>query len=233
MGQMQTAISLEGVELTLDSAAGPVHILRGIDLEVKRGERVAILGPSGSGKTTMLMVLAGLEKPSKGTVTLAGQDLSALNEDGRAKLRRSQVGIVFQSFHLAPTLNALDNVAMPLDLAGVAGARERAEAALARVGLADRMTHYPMQLSGGEQQRVALARALVNEPALILADEPTGNLDGATGGKIADLLFDLHAGDANENERALILITHDETLARRADKVVRMMDGRIDGIEIL
>ncbi len=227
MGQTQIAIALEGVELTLDSAAGPVHILRGIDLEVKRGERVAILGPSGSGKTTMLMVLAGLEKPSRGKVTLAGQDLSALNEDGRAKLRRSQVGIVFQSFHLVPTLNALDNVAMPLDLAGVQGARERAEAALARVGLADRLTHYPMQLSGGEQQRVALARALVNEPALILADEPTGNLDGATGGKIADLLFDLHA----DEERALILITHDEELARRADKVVRMKDGVIAGIE--
>lgn len=227
MGQTQTAISLEGVELTLDSAAGPVHILRGIDLDVRRGEKVAILGPSGSGKTTMLMVLAGLEKPSKGKVTLAGQDLSALNEDGRAKLRRHHVGIVFQSFHLVPTLNALDNVAMPLDLAGIDGARERAEAALTRVGLEDRLTHYPMQLSGGEQQRVALARALVNEPALILADEPTGNLDGTTGSKIADLLFDLHDGD----DRALILITHDEELARRADKVVRMKDGVIAGVE--
>ncbi|MGB0920230.1 MAG: ABC transporter ATP-binding protein [Alphaproteobacteria bacterium] len=227
MGQSQSAITLAGVELTLDSAAGPVHILRGIDLDVKRGERVAILGPSGSGKTTMLMVLAGLEQPSAGQVTLAGADLSTLNEDGRAKLRRHEVGIVFQSFHLVPTLNALDNVAMPLDLAGVRDARERAEAALARVGLADRMTHYPLQLSGGEQQRVALARALVNEPALILADEPTGNLDGTTGSKIADLLFDLHAGE----NRALILITHDEELARRADRIVRMKDGKIAGIE--
>lgn len=217
------AVSLKNVDLTLMSEAGPVHILRGVDLDVQAGEQVAILGPSGSGKSTMLMVLAGLEPPSSGTVLLAGQDIASLNEDGRARLRRDHVGIVFQSFHLIPTLNALDNVAMPLDLAGVADARARAEAALAEVGLADRLTHYPRQLSGGEQQRVALARALVNDPAVLLADEPTGNLDGETGRKIADMLFSL----GRAQKRALVLITHDEALAARADRTVRMADGKI------
>ena len=217
---------LNDVHLTLASTAGPVNILRGIDLSVQPGERIGIVGPSGSGKSTLLAVLAGLERVSRGEVHVAGADLNVLNEDRLALWRRSRVGIVFQSFHLIPTMTALENVAVPLELAGAADAVARARAALAQVGLAKRETHYPAQLSGGEQQRVALARAVAPRPALLLADEPTGNLDGTTGHAIIDLMF----GEAARLNSTLILITHDENLAGLCDRVVRIEDGRVKSI---
>ncbi|MFC3676179.1 ABC transporter ATP-binding protein [Ferrovibrio xuzhouensis] len=219
-------VQLQDVRLTLASTAGPVDILRGIDLEVAAGERVGIIGPSGSGKSTLLAVLAGLEKVTAGSVTVAGAALNDLSEDRLALWRRAQVGIVFQSFHLIPTMTALENVAVPLELAGAADALERARAALVQVGLGQRETHYPAQLSGGEQQRVALARAVAPRPALLLADEPTGNLDGTTGHTIIDLMF----GEAARLNSTLILITHDEALAALCDRVVRIEDGRIHSI---
>ena len=220
-------VQLNDVHLTLASTAGPVNILRGIDLDVMPGERIGIVGPSGSGKSTLLAVLAGLERVTKGKVQVAGADLNALNEDRLALWRRSRVGIVFQSFHLIPTMTALENVAVPLELAGASDATERARAALAQVGLARRETHYPAQLSGGEQQRVALARAVAPHPALLLADEPTGNLDGSTGHAIIDLMF----GEAARLNSTLILITHDENLAALCDRVVRIEDGKVKTIE--
>ncbi len=220
-------VQLNDVHLTLASTAGPVNILRGIDLDVMPGERIGIVGPSGSGKSTLLAVLAGLERVSSGKVQVAGADLNALNEDKLALWRRSRVGIVFQSFHLIPTMTALENVAVPLELAGAADATERARAALAQVGLGKRETHYPAQLSGGEQQRVALARAVAPHPALLLADEPTGNLDGSTGHAIIDLMF----GEAARLNSTLILITHDESLAALCDRVVRIEDGKVKTIE--
>jgi putative ABC transport system ATP-binding protein len=216
-------VALDDVHLTLASAAGPVDILRGISLTIAAGETVALLGPSGSGKSSLLMVLAGLERPSAGLVRLAGQDLAALNEDGLARLRRDQVGIVFQSFHLIPTMNALENVAIPLELAGDRDALAAAEAALARVGLGHRLSHYPGQLSGGEQQRVAIARAFAAGPQLLLADEPTGNLDGETGRAVMDCLFAEHARLGT----ALLLITHDAELAARCEREIRLADGHI------
>ena len=220
-------VHLNDVHLTLASTAGPVNILRGIDLDVMPGERIGIVGPSGSGKSTLLAVLAGLERVTKGKVQVADADLNALNEDKLALWRRSRVGIVFQSFHLIPTMTALENVAVPLELAGAADATERARAALVQVGLGKRETHYPAQLSGGEQQRVALARAVAPHPALLLADEPTGNLDGSTGHAIIDLMF----GEAARLRSTLILITHDENLAALCDRVVRIEDGRVKSIE--
>lgn len=220
-------VQLNDVHLTLASTAGPVNILRGIDLDVMPGERIGIVGPSGSGKSTLLAVLAGLERVSSGKVQVAGGDLNALNEDKLALWRRSRVGIVFQSFHLIPTMTALENVAVPLELAGERDAIDRARAALAQVGLGKRETHYPAQLSGGEQQRVALARAVAPHPALLLADEPTGNLDGSTGHAIIDLMF----GEAARLKSTLILITHDETLAGLCDRVVRIEDGKVKSIE--
>jgi putative ABC transport system ATP-binding protein len=216
-------IRLRNVQLTLDSLAGPVHILRGIDLDVGDGETVAVIGPSGSGKSTMMMVIAGLERPSAGTVTVAGIDLGTLGEDGLALFRRDRVGIVFQNFHLVPTMTALENVAMPLEFAGRPDAFAAARAALEAVGLGRRLEHYPAQLSGGEQQRVALARASVAGPRLILADEPTGNLDGDTGAEVMDLLFALR----ERLGTTLLLITHDRALAARCGRIVRMADGRI------
>jgi putative ABC transport system ATP-binding protein len=216
-------VVLDQVHLTLASAAGPVDILRGVSLTIAAGETVALLGPSGSGKSTVLMVLAGLEKPSAGRVTLAGHDLAALNEDGLARLRRSHVGIVFQSFHLLPTMTALENVAIPLELAGDRDAFAGAAAALARVGLDHRLGHYPAQLSGGEQQRVAIARASAAGPQLLLADEPTGNLDGATGDIVIDCLFAEHARQGT----SLLLITHDARLAERCERQLHLADGRI------
>lgn len=221
-------VRLNDVHLTLASTAGPVNILRGIDLEVMPGERIGIVGPSGSGKSTLLAVLAGLERVSSGRVQVAGADLNDLNEDKLALWRRSRVGIVFQSFHLIPTMTALENVAVPLELAGASDATDRARAALGQVGLANRETHYPAQLSGGEQQRVALARAVAPHPALLLADEPTGNLDGSTGHAIIDLMF----GEAARLRSTLILITHDENLAALCDRVVRVEDGKVKAIEI-
>ena len=216
-------IRLAGIELKLASAAGQVNILRGLDLEVAAGETVGITGPSGSGKSTMMMIIAGLERPSAGKVEVGGHDLTALNEDQLARFRRARIGIVFQAFHLIPTMTALENVAVPLEFAGRADAFERAEAALAAVGLDHRLTHYPGQLSGGEQQRVALARAFAVEPSLLLADEPTGNLDGETGRQVIDLMFDLAA----RRGTTLMLITHDPALAGRCRRLVRLLDGRI------
>ena len=214
---------LKDVSLTLPSAAGPVEILRGLNIAVARGERVALVGPSGSGKSSLIAVAAGLEQPSGGSVSLFGQDLARLDEDGRARLRRGRVSLVFQSFHLLPNMTAEENVAAPLEIAGAADAQATARTWLERVGLSARRRHYPHQLSGGEQQRVALARALAPRPALLFADEPTGNLDAANAAGVAGLMFDLVA----DTGAALVLVTHDEALARRADRTVRLRDGRV------
>ena len=214
---------MHGVSLTLPSSAGPVQILRDVDLTIGSRERVAVTGPSGSGKSSLIAVAAGLERPSAGRVLLFGEDLGRLNEDRRAKLRRARVSLVFQSFHLLPNMTAEENVAAPLEIAGLPKARASAHAWLDRVGLGERLRHYPHQLSGGEQQRVALARALAVRPALLFADEPTGNLDTETGTAAADLMFELVA----EAGAALVLVTHDEALASRADRRLRMMAGRI------
>jgi putative ABC transport system ATP-binding protein len=211
--------------LTVPSAAGPVNILRGIDLDIATGEVVGIIGPSGSGKTSLLMVLAGLEQASSGSVRFGGQELTRLDEDALARLRRDRIGIVFQAFHLIPTMTALENVAIPLELAGDPRALAKAEAGLVAVGLGHRLTHLPGQLSGGEQQRVALARAFAPEPKLLLADEPTGNLDGATGEAVMELLFALRMRAAS----TLVLITHDPALAGRCGRIVHMADGRVVG----
>lgn len=216
-------LDLDAVALTLPSTAGPVDILRGVSLTVGPGERVAIVGPSGSGKSSLIAVGAGLEEPTSGTVRLFGEDLAKLDEDGRARLRRGRAALVFQAFHLLPNMTAEENVATPLEIAGARDAIATARDWLARVGLAGRLTHYPHQLSGGEQQRVALARALAARPALLFADEPTGNLDGATAASVADLMFNLVA----EVGAALVMVTHDPALATRADWIVRMADGRI------
>jgi putative ABC transport system ATP-binding protein len=214
-------VQVRGLKLTVPSAAGPVNILRGIDLDVAAGEAVAIVGPSGSGKTSLLMVLAGLERATAGSVMLDGRELVGLNEDALALVRRRMVGIVFQSFHLIPTMTALENVAVPLELAGAPDAMARAGDSLRAVGLGHRLTHLPGQLSGGEQQRVALARAFAPAPRLLLADEPTGNLDGATGAVVMDLLFDLCARVGT----TLLLITHDPVLAARCPRQVHIADG--------
>ncbi|MFN6954288.1 MAG: ABC transporter ATP-binding protein [Acetobacteraceae bacterium] len=211
----------EGVVFTVGAGAGQVNILRGVDLVLGEGEAVGLVGPSGSGKTSLLMLLAGLERPTGGRLVVAGQDLARLDEDSLARFRRDTLGIVFQAFHLVPTMTALENVAIPLEFAGRADAFDRARAALASVGLGHRLSHYPGQLSGGEQQRVALARAFVAGPRLILADEPTGNLDRATGERVMDLLFGLR----ERHGTTLLLITHDPALAARCDRVVRMEDG--------
>jgi len=216
-------LRLAGVHLKLASQAGEVNILRGVDLSVAPGETVAVVGPSGSGKSTMMMIVAGLERPTQGEVHVAGQNLTTLDEDGLALFRRRSIGIVFQAFHLIPTMTALENVAIPLEFAGDAKAWAKAKTALESVGLGHRLTHYPGQMSGGEQQRTALARAVVAEPKLLLADEPTGNLDATTGVGIVDLMFDLQ----KKFGTSLLLITHDATLARRCDRAVRMDDGRL------
>ncbi|MDF2367404.1 ABC transporter ATP-binding protein [Sneathiella sp.] len=216
-------IKLSDIHLTLKSDAGPVNILRGIDLTVQQGETVGIVGPSGSGKSTLMSIMAGLELPTSGSVEIAEQKLENLNEDALARFRRANVGIVFQSFHLIPTMTALENVAIPLELAGEKDAFSVAEARLEAVGLADRATHYPAQLSGGEQQRVALARALSTNPKILLADEPTGNLDGKTGELIVELMFQLHEKEGT----TMVLITHDDALARKCTHQVRLEDGRV------
>ena len=214
-------IELDEVGLTLPSAAGPVEILRGLTLTLAPHQRLALVGPSGSGKSSLIAVAAGLEPPSAGRVRLFGQDLAALDEDGRAKLRRGRVSLVFQAFHLLPNMTAEENVAAPLEIAGRRDAMPVARGWLERVGLTARARHYPHQLSGGEQQRVALARALAPSPALLFADEPTGNLDSANARHVADLLFRL----ADETGAALLLVTHDPSLAARAGRVVTLKDG--------
>jgi len=223
MNNPPPALQLQDISLTLKSLAGPVDILTGISLSVAQGQTVALTGPSGSGKSSLLMVAAGLEKPSSGSITVAGTDITRMGEDGLARFRLGRVGVVFQSFHLIPTMTALENVAVPLELMGAPDAFARAEKELRAVGLILRADHYPGQLSGGEQQRVALARALAPGPQILFADEPTGNLDSATGAGIADLLFGLNA----ERGATLFLVTHEEGLARRCGRVLRMADGKV------
>ena len=218
-------LALKDVRLTLAGNAGPVEILRGISLDVAKGETLGLVGPSGSGKSSLLMLMGGLERASAGSVTALGHDLTALDEDGLARFRRGNMGVVFQSFHLIPTMTALENVAVPLEIAGVTDAFARAGAELEAVGLSKRADHYPSQLSGGEQQRVALARAAAPRPAILLADEPTGNLDTANGAAIMDLLFGLR----DRHGATLILVTHAPELAARCDRIVRLADGRIEG----
>ena len=226
MSDAGAPLSLTGVFLTLPSAAGPVEILRGVDFHVAAGERVAVVGPSGCGKSSLIAVAAGLERPTRGQVRLFGQELSALDEDGRARLRRGRVSLVFQAFHLLPNMTAEENVATPLEIAGERGATRRARDWLERVGLGPRLRHYPHQLSGGEQQRVALARALAAGPKLLFADEPTGNLDADNAAAVTDLMFELVA----QSGAALVLVTHDRALAGRADRLAPMFDGRmVDG----
>ena len=217
-------IALEDVALTLDGNAGPVNILRGINLEVARGETLGLVGPSGSGKSSLLMLMAGLETATAGRIAVLGQDITRLGEDALARFRRGRMGVVFQSFHLIPTMTALENVATPLELAGTADAFPRAAAELDAVGLGARRDHYPAQLSGGEQQRVALARAAVTRPEILLADEPTGNLDGATGQTILRLLFGLR----DRHGATLVLVTHASEIAARCSRVVRLRDGALE-----
>lgn len=219
----QPIVEIEDLHLSLVGGAGPVNILHGIDLAVQAGQTVSVVGPSGAGKTTLLMALSGLERPTSGCIRVAGTDLLALDENGLARFRRQHVGIVFQSFHLVPTMTALENVALPLEFAGSDQAFSQARSALQATGLADRLDHFPGELSGGEQQRVALARAFVARPSLILADEPTGNLDLETGQKVMQLLFDLQ----QEHGTTLILVTHDAALAERCHNTVQMADGRL------
>ena len=226
--QAGPAIALAGVNLSLGQGAARVHILKDIDLHIGSGEAIGLVGPSGSGKSTLLMVMAGLERADSGNVTVAGENLAALDEDALAQFRGRHVGIVFQSFHLIPTMTALENVAVPLELAGIADAHAQARDELAAVGLSDRLDHYPAQLSGGEQQRVAVARALAPNPAIVVADEPTGNLDEDTGKQIIELLFAGHA----RRKSTLVLVTHDPALAARCARVVRLRSGRIDGMGV-
>ncbi len=222
-GNDTPAIRLDDIHLRLTSAAGEVNILRGLDLVVESGEALGVVGPSGSGKTSMLMVIAGLETPSSGAVTVGGVAFTGLDEDALARFRRDRAGIVFQDYHLVPTMTALENVAMPLEFAGRDDAFERAREQLEAVGLGRRAVHYPGQLSGGEKQRVALARAFVAEPEVLLADEPTGNLDGATGGAVMDLLFELR----RRRGTTLVLVTHQPELVERCSRIVHLVDGRI------
>jgi len=217
-------IHLRGVELTLTSSAGPVKILKGIDLEIAKGETVGLVGPSGSGKSSLLSVIAGLEAATGGDVKIAGRSITGLDEDGLALLRGKYIGIVFQSFHLIPTMTALENVAVPLELSGQENARARAREELGMVGLSHRLEHYPGQLSGGEQQRVAIARAVCCRVPILLADEPTGNLDAENGEHVVDLLFSLQ----KDRSTTLLLVTHDAGIAARCDRVISLKDGLID-----
>ncbi len=217
------AIRARNVTLTLGTSEAPIQILKGIDLDIASGSSVAILGPSGSGKSSLMAILSGLEQASAGDVMVAGISYRALDEDALARARRGRIGIVLQSFHLLPTMTALENVAVPMELAGVPDAFARAEAELAAVGLGHRMGHYPVQLSGGEQQRVAIARAVAGGPDIVFADEPTGNLDGGTSGTIIELLFARQAAAG----ATLLMITHDPTLADRCDRILEMRDGHI------
>jgi len=221
---VKPVIALDQVSLTLTTRAGPVEILKGVNLDVAPGESIAVVGPSGSGKTSLLMVIAGLERASRGRVEVAGHEFTGLGEDALALIRGASIGIVFQSFHLVPTMTALENVALPLEFARKPDAFDTARALLDEVGLSHRVDHFPAQLSGGEQQRVAVARALSPRPQIVLADEPTGNLDGKTGDHVVDLLFDLQ----RRRQATLLLVTHETRLARRCARIVRMADGGIE-----
>lgn len=221
--QIRTIVSAEGVGKQVETSAGNLTILDGVSFEIQAGESVAVVGVSGSGKSTLLGLLAGLDLPTAGRIHLAGECLNDLDEDGRARLRGAEVGFVFQSFQLLPSLTALENVMLPLELAGASGAEQQATQLLDRVGLLTRLSHYPRQLSGGEQQRVAIARAFAMSPAVLFADEPTGNLDALTGSRINDLLFDLNT----EQGTTLILVTHDEKLAARCRRQIRLDGGRV------
>jgi putative ABC transport system ATP-binding protein len=225
----ENIITLKDVHLTLSSRAGSVPILRGVNLTISSGETVGVVGPSGSGKSTLLMVMTGLEKATDGTVRVAGHDFMALGEDALARVRGENIGIIFQSFHLVPTLSALENVALPLEFLGRPDAEARAADVLQSVGLSHRLSHFPAQLSGGEQQRVAIARALAPAPKILFADEPTGNLDAKTGEQIMDLLFSLH----QRHNATLVLITHDERLAERCGRIVSIRDGLVESSEKL
>ncbi len=217
------SVLLENVSLSLDGNAGIVDILKDISIDIQEGESIGIVGPSGSGKSSLLMLMGGLERISNGTINLLGQNLSEMNENKLASFRRTNVGIIFQSFHLIPTMTALENVAVPLELSGNKDAFGLAEEALVKVGLGDRLSHFPSQLSGGEQQRTALARAVIANPKILLADEPTGNLDHENGKIVADYLFELHS----ENKATLVLVTHDLELADRCERKIKISDGEI------
>jgi putative ABC transport system ATP-binding protein len=226
MANGEPAIELADVDLSLGEGVARVHILRGVSMTIGRGEAVGLVGASGSGKSTLLMTVAGLERPDRGSIVVDGQRIDAMGEDKLARFRGQRIGIVFQSFHLIPTMTALENVAAPLELAGARNAFARAAAELALVGLSDRQRHYPAQLSGGEQQRVALARALAPRPSVIIADEPTGNLDEATGGAIIELLFAARTRSGS----TLVLVTHDAALAARCDRTLRMRSGHLEAV---
>jgi putative ABC transport system ATP-binding protein len=225
MNEDTVVLAAEGIGKQVSSPEGTLAILSSVSFEIRRGESVAVIGASGAGKSTLLALLAGLDEPTSGRALLAGHDLAALDEDGRAAVRARHVGFVFQSFHLVPSLTALENVMLPLELARRPDARSAAKDVLARVGLAERLGHYPRQLSGGEQQRVAIARAFVTQPDVLFADEPTGNLDATTGEKIMELLFGLNQA----THTTLVLVTHDRTLAARCDRVIRLEAGRLVG----
>ncbi|MTI18280.1 ABC transporter ATP-binding protein [Rhodobacteraceae bacterium RKSG542] len=221
--QSNSVITLDGVELSLGHGAGRVHILKGISLQISKGQSVGLVGPSGSGKSTLLMIMAGLERADKGSVSIAGHELGGMSEDELARFRGNNVGIIFQSFHLVPNMTALENVAIPLELAGEPDAFERAKKELEAVGLGSRLAHYPAQLSGGEQQRVAVARALVSNPEILIADEPTGNLDEDTGRQIVELMFSAQ----RERNMTLVLVTHDGALADKCERKIQVRSGTI------
>lgn len=221
---MAESLNLHDVRLTLPAQSGPVEILKGVSLKVEPGECVAVIGPSGSGKSSLISIAAGLERITSGKVELLGTDITGMNEDALARLRRGRVSLIFQSYHLLPTMTALDNVRVPLEISGIEGVKDKATKLLQEVGLGDRLDHYPGQMSGGERQRVAVARALASDPEIVFADEPTGNLDGDTGAGVADMLFDI----VQKRKTAMVLVTHDRELAKRADRIVTMRNGNLE-----
>ncbi|WP_022693513.1 ABC transporter ATP-binding protein [Ponticaulis koreensis] len=221
---MAESLNLHDVRLTLPAQSGPVEILKGVSLKVEPGECVAVIGPSGSGKSSLISIAAGLERITSGKVELLGTDITGMSEDALARLRRGRVSLIFQSYHLLPTMTALDNVRVPLEISGIEGVKDKATKLLQEVGLGDRLDHYPGQMSGGERQRVAVARALASDPEIVFADEPTGNLDGDTGAGVADMLFDI----VQKRKTAMVLVTHDRELAKRADRIVTMRNGNLE-----